>query len=209
MARKHFFLLKISRIVSSKKFLSLIPLLCAAVVISNSIPAVTFAANRSSGGSATSAASTSSSSSHSRGGPFGLGIAIGDPSAITGKYWLSSSDALDFGISFNLDRYVLFYGDYLLHAWRLPGRAHELSPYIGIGGVIAFSSGSDHYWIDDKYFPHRSSSSAAFGIRIPLGIEWRPSAAPIGVFLEIAPGLTIIPGTNSFFQGAIGIRWYF
>ena len=33
-------------------------------------------------------------------GTFGLGAVIGDPTAITGKYWLDHEHALDMGLSF-------------------------------------------------------------------------------------------------------------
>lgn len=145
------------------------------------------------------------------GGPFGLGIAIGDPSAITAKYWLSGREAADFGLSFNLDRYVLFYGDYLLHWPGVFGRseARFLTPYLGIGGVLVFSSYGDRHARSDKYWRSDSDASFALGVRIPFGLEWRPATAPIGVFLELAPGLAVIPATTGFFQGAIGVRYYF
>jgi hypothetical protein len=139
-------------------------------------------------------------------GHFGLGLAIGEPSAITGKYWLDGRSAVDFGVSFNLEHYLLIYSDYDMH-WpgAFGGGAHELAPYLGIGGIMIFSN--DRYWHDNRYYSR--DTSLALGLRIPLGIEWLPRGAPIGVFAEIAPGLTIIPATWGFFTGAIGARFYF
>jgi hypothetical protein len=75
--------------------------------------------------------------------------------------------------------------------------------------MLVFATGSDRNNRGDRYFADNSSAAFALGMRIPFGLEWRPSEAPLGVFVELAPGLTLIPGTSSFFQGDIGIRYYF
>jgi len=142
------------------------------------------------------------------GGPFGLGLVIGDPTALTAKYDANQRDAFDVGLSFNLDKWFLIYGDYQYKFAGLIRQAPQVTPYFGIGAVLVASNRS----IDDtrhyQYFTDSTSSKLALGLRVPFGIEWRPNA-PIGVFVELAPGIAIIPGTIGFFQGGIGIRYYF
>lgn len=146
---------------------------------------------------------------HARsGGPFGLGLVIGDPTALTMKYDQSSNDAFDFGLAFNFDKWILVYGDYQYKFAGAFRSAPQLTPYLGIGAVIVGSNRS----LDDtrhyQYFTSTTSSKVAMGLRVPLGLEWRPNA-PIGVFIEIAPGVALIPATASFIQGGLGIRYYF
>lgn len=142
---------------------------------------------------------------------FGLGIIIGEPSAITGKAWLSQESAVDFGLSFSFDDYILFYGDYLFHFPGAFGRSSEfvsqLTPYVGVGGIIAFAN--DRYRYRDRRYFGTSGNSTALGVRIPLGIEWTPSQVPLGVFVELVPGLSLAPRTDGFIQGGIGVRYYF
>jgi hypothetical protein len=158
------------------------------------------------------AAPSSRTSASVGGGPFGLGLALGDPTALTAKYWLDGNkEAVDLGLAYWLGRYFLVYSDYDYHFPGTFGARNEfvnnLSPYIGIGGILVFASSSDRNHRGDKYFADNSSAAFALGLRIPIGIEWRPM--PIGVFLEFAPGLTVIPGTFGFLQAAIGVRYYF
>ena len=152
---------------------------------------------------------TSSSAST---GPFALGGVIGDPTAITGKYWLDTDRALDFGISFFEYNYVLIYGDYLFHFPGGFGQRNkffsELTPYIGVGGLIASFSG-DYYRNGRGYWRSDSRASLGLGVRAPFGVEWRPSRVPLGAFLELIPGIALVPGTDFFMQFGVGCRYYF
>jgi len=142
--------------------------------------------------------------------PFGLGVVLGVPTAIVGKYWLDQKTAIDGGVGVYFGNYTLFYGDYLLHYPGLFGHetkfVSELIPYFGFGAVLAFTSASfsDNYGL-------RGTSSGAFGFggRVPGGIEWKPKDHPIGVFVEVAPGLAFVPQVGLFIQAGIGIRYYF
>lgn len=140
----------------------------------------------------------------------GLGIILGDPSAVTGKYWLNRQEAVDAGISFSYSNSFLIFGDYLFH---YPGAFQqnnkfisELSPYIGVGGLLAVAS-SDRD--NSNRFYGRTSGSAGLAVRVPLGIEWQIPKPSIGVFVEFVPSLSLVPTTTGFIQGGLGIRYYF
>jgi hypothetical protein len=162
---------------------------------------------------ATSVPATASAQNMGQGGPFGLGILIGDPTAITFKYDLDSIRSINGGLSFDLNRWTLIYVDGIYHYPNAFGRPNpfvaQLTPYLGVGGLIVISNRSEFERRRDRYFNDERDGSLALGMRIPLGIEWRPPAFPIGVFLELAPGLTIIPGTYGFVQGGLGARFFF
>ena len=148
-----------------------------------------------------------------RGGNFGLGIMLGDPNAITARYDMDSVRAIQGGLSFFYSNWTMAYVDGLYKFEGAFGRNNaffaQTTPYIGLGGVFVFSNYARYESRRDRYFSTSDNSSFAFGLRVPLGMEWRPVTAPIGVFLELAPGLTILPGTFGFMQIGIGARFYF
>lgn len=143
---------------------------------------------------------------------FGAGLVIGEPTGLTGKVFLNSEEAIDFGMAFAFSDYALFYGDYLFHFPDGFGHAEQfiaqLTPYVGIGAMVLFFN-SNYYGPDKKYSRVANSTSAGFGVRIPLGIEWKPAKPPLGVFVELVPGIGLVPGTFGFIGGGIGVRYYF
>jgi len=139
----------------------------------------------------------------------GVGVLLGDPTALSGKYFMGGDSAIDAGISFGHHELVLF-GDVLKH---FPGKfgsqnafVSSLNPYVGVGPVVAFSDGDNdhsHHVIEDD------DDDFGIGGRIPLGVEWMDKEIPVGVSLEIAPGAIILPSTNAFVQGGVAVRYYF
>jgi hypothetical protein len=137
----------------------------------------------------------------------GVGVVFGEPTGLTAKLWQNSRGAVDLGLSWSFNSFFLIYADYLYH---FPGAlarsgAPALTPYLGIGGELFFAT--DRAKTDRNYFAN-SSNSMGLGVRVPLGIEWLPNA-PIGVFVEVVPGMGLIPTTFGFLQAGIGIRYYF
>jgi hypothetical protein len=125
---------------------------------------------------------------------FGLGISIGEPTGLNGKYWTSSRNAIDGGLawSFRGEGYLHVHADYLWHFSNIAGGSGQVIPYLGIGGRIGARNGG-----------------AMFGVRIPAGLVFYPGRAPIDIFLEIAPILDIAPATELQGNGGIGVRYYF
>ena len=140
----------------------------------------------------------------------GVGVIFGEPTGFTGKFWLSSDRAVDAGLAFSFSDFVLLYSDYLFHFPGAFGRSnaflHQLVPYVGLGGEIFISENTAN--TNGKYFTS-NNSSVDFGVRIPLGIEWKIPRSPVGVFVELVPGLGLLPDTFGFFQGGVGARFYF
>lgn len=142
---------------------------------------------------------------------FGIGIALGSPTAITGKVWLTNSTAMDIGLSYSSHDYVLVYGDYLLHSTNLFGNtelSNRLSSYIGIGLGI-YSWDRDYYYEDRPAGWRRKDGDVGVYARIPLGLEWTPRDPPLGVFAELVPGVSVIPSVDAIINVALGIRYYF
>jgi hypothetical protein len=137
------------------------------------------------------------------GGPFGAGIIVGEPTGLSLKYFLDRRHAFDVAIDYSLyDSALYVHADYLLHfsGWLVRGDStHAFIPYVGIGGKIGVRGhGRDR---DDR--------SGALGARVPLGIAWIPGRLPIDVFLEVAPGLFLLPETNPDLDASLGLRYFF
>ena len=141
---------------------------------------------------------------------FGLGIELGAPTAINGKYFLSGDRALDFGIGelFSyVDRYGFdIYGDYLFHPVSLAStEAFELPLYIGPG--IRFLD------FEDRSGPVYDTAFA-IGFRVPIGISFDFNNVPLDVFVQLVPTIDFFSGyarhtVYPFIEGSIGVRYWF
>jgi len=140
----------------------------------------------------------------------GVGFILGSPTALSAKWYESDKRAFDLQMAFFQDHYFLLYGDYLVHfpgAFRAPHRfIRELSPYIGVGPFMAFATKDRHP--RGKYFDD-DDDDFAIGVRVPFGIEWIWDEIPIGIGLEIAPGIVVAPSTDGVVQGGLTLRYYF
>lgn len=124
-------------------------------------------------------------------GDAGIGVIVGGPTAITGKLWLSGTQAVDLGLGWYSRPTI--YGDYLWHGWTvLPQPAQgKLPVYIGVGAQV------------------RTYSDAELGVRAVLGIAyWLPNN-PVEIFAEIVPVFYLTRDTGVGGGGGVGLRYYF
>lgn len=136
---------------------------------------------------------------------FGLGLMLGAPTGLSGKYFLSSDNALDFGIG-GIRYYrgrdgLHLHLDYLWHPVSLVSVPEfELPLYFGVGGRI-FDFEDDN---DDAF---------AFGVRAPIGIAFDLTNVPLDIFFELALVIDFFSGYRDDLgvdlNGAIGVRYYF
>jgi len=125
----------------------------------------------------------------------GLGISIGNPTGLNGKYWLNSSRAVDAGLAWSLgkNQEVSIHSDYLLHkegAFYF-NDIHPLDFYYGVGGRMEFAD------------------EIELGVRVPLGIAHRFEAESADVFAEVAPIVDLIGKTGLELHLIFGGRYYF
>ena len=130
-------------------------------------------------------------------GVFGIGVVLGEPSGVTGKYWLSGNTAVDgaFGYSFG-DRYRVS-ADYVVHvdAFESP----EFPLYYGVGGAISGDRG---------YITKSRSGDFALGVRGVIGVSYLFKSAPLDAFLEVAPIIFIAPPLGLSMDFCFGLRVY-
>lgn len=139
---------------------------------------------------------------------FGVGIMLGSPTALAGKYYLGPDTAVDFGLGviqgFGRDALHL-HGDFLWHpATLLTAEPFILPVYIGIGARLAdFDDDIDDDGDDD--------GDITLGARVPLGIMMDFNDVPLDIFLEIAPVFDVIGYRAPEFDinVALGVRYYF
>lgn len=148
--------------------------------------------------------------------PFGLGIQAFDPTALIGKLFLDRNDALDFGVGFwgygrcydhngpyycdHTNQYFSVHFDYLYEETIVQAAPIKLDWHAGAGGRMVF-----HGYADDN----GTHDVALFG-RIPLGVDLtfrRPSW--LEVYLEVAPGLWVLPPLAFDIDVGLGARAYF
>ena len=123
---------------------------------------------------------------------FGIGIILGEPTGLSAKLWTGSNNAFDFGVawSFGDNGHMLLQADYVWHSGLSSTSSGKFALYYGIGGRIIFSDKPD------------------VGVRIPIGLDYVFSSAPIDIFVEVVPIMDFIPSTDFELNGGIGIRFW-
>lgn len=138
----------------------------------------------------------SGTKANAAGGNFGLGIIVGEPTGISGKLFVSNTNALDAAAAWSFGSNTEFHlqMDYLFHFRSVIKVKSGKAPlFAGIGGRFKFREGADN----------------KFGVRIPVGIAYHFATAPFDIFAELVPVLELSPSTEFVMEGAIGARFYF
>jgi hypothetical protein len=127
---------------------------------------------------------------------FGGGIIIGEPTGLSGKYWIDDSRALDFGIASSfVHTYTALslHGDLIFHNYNVIKSEFRLPVYYGFGLRIH---------LNDK-------GGNTFGARGVMGIAWMLNNSPIDIFIEMAPVFNLFPETSLHLDLSLGGRYYF
>jgi len=137
-------------------------------------------------------------------GVLGVGLIVGEPTGVSGKYYLGNDTAIDaaLGAAF-LGRGVQVHSDFLWHPWVLDTKeSFALPVYIGVGMRILNHDANGE---DDDH--------VRIGVRVPVGIVFDFTKIPLDVFAEVAGvGDLHTAGDSTFgldFNGGAGARYYF
>jgi hypothetical protein len=152
-------------------------------------------------------------SNYQSNGIFGLGLELVEPTGVTGKLFLTPSQALDFGVGDLYHNYyvpgdgVHLYVDYLWHPFLITEvPAFKLPFYIGIGGRAWFG--------DYNCGAGPDCGADFFGFRVPIGVTFDFNEVPLDVFIQIVPTLDFYhdyAGRDVYFDVdfSLGIRYWF
>jgi hypothetical protein len=125
----------------------------------------------------------------------GLGISLGNPTGLNGKYWLNEGRAVDAGVGWSIGRNSNFslYSDYLLHqkSALYLNDTRPLDFYYGIGGRMEFA--------DD----------IELGVRLPIGIAHELDDQAADIFAELAPIVDFLGRTGIEAHILFGARYFF
>jgi hypothetical protein len=145
-------------------------------------------------------------------GHFGLGLQLGAPWAITGKYWLNKQQALQGYIGFFDGGFNVVGVDWVYQLTRIRlGREVDLGVHIGVGGVLGFGDGNCFNGFGDNYcaFDHPHDRHLALGARVPVAANFFFKSVPIEAYLELAPVFEFIPDFAGDLMLGLGGRFYF
>jgi hypothetical protein len=123
---------------------------------------------------------------------FGIGIIVGEPTGLSAKLWITENTALDAGVawSFSGNGYLRLHTDMLWHKTLIEVEKGKLPLYYGVGAKLLLAS------------------DLGLGIRVPVGLAYQFESAPVDIFVELVPGLDLLPGTGFGIDAAIGARYY-
>lgn len=154
-------------------------------------------------------------------GPFGIGVILGEPTGLTGKYFFDDMMALDFHVGvegFDNDRHdnVALYVDFLFHfpvgefSWA------TLPLYVGPGLTLVFDDDDCYHTRFGKYCEDRDRDrfddddlDIHLAIRAPFGLAFWFSKFGGEAFVEIALQLFLIEHVDIDLDFATGFRYYF
>jgi hypothetical protein len=131
-------------------------------------------------------------------GPEGdaIGLFLGQPTGITYRHGLGDEQSFEAKAAWNLalagGATILVQTNWLIEfpgLFRIDKESFPL--YIGAG------------------FQAELGSGASLGLRMPLGIAYRFSKAPLELCLELGPGMQVLPATSLLGSGGVGIRYRF
>lgn len=124
----------------------------------------------------------------------GLGVIFGEPTGLSAKLWTSERTAVDGAVawSFAGNGWLHVHTDFLIHNYDLIDVSQGALPvYFGLGGFVTFAS------------------DLGLGARVPFGLAYQFEDAPLDIFVEVVPGLSLFPGIGFYMSGGIGVRYFF
>jgi hypothetical protein len=121
----------------------------------------------------------------------GIGLAVGQPSGVNIKYWLSATEALDLAAGYHFNRNADLHSDFMVHSYLVSVPEGWMLAYVGLGGRV---TAGDGYTV---------------GLRWPIGLTYLPFAYPIDIYVEFAPVLNVAPELGLDSDGFVGVRYYF
>ena len=146
-------------------------------------------------------------------GLFGVGFALGNPSGLTGKIWITPAHGMQFGLGAGPGgNHARFSIDYLYH-WRfvdVPDDVFSLPFYVGLGvsAGFVFADPSLQGAVDADGNP-LDDDRTDIGVRIPIGTSVIVGDLRVELAMEVAPNIVFYEEFVVFVDGGLAVRYYF
>ena len=126
--------------------------------------------------------------------PIGVGIMLGIPTGVTGKFFVDTDNAVTVGLGMSFMRETAFHAhaDYNYHLYDLLKVQDRSVPFYFGGG-----------------FRIKTETLFRFGVRIPVGIEYPLDTDPLVFHFEVVPILDFAPEFTMSINVSLGARYYF
>ena len=137
------------------------------------------------------------------------GLTLGGPTFIHFATELETNKYFEVGLSFSYKNSTHIYGDYLIYTNDVFNNPNidDISLFYGVGALLVINN-KDRSDKDGYYA--KESGDLGFGVRFPLGLEWRGAKTrQIGVHLKLDPVIAIAPETTVDFMAGLGAKFYF
>ncbi len=145
-----------------------------------------------------------------QGGDFGLGLQIGGPSGLSGKYYMDRF-ALQFGVGVieqGWDDGTQLHVDALWHPVVLTRQsAFDMPFYVGVGARV-LSDDNDEWDYCDRFGCYDVDDDLSVGVRIPVGILMAFRSVPLDAFFELAPTIDLIHDDDALYCERNGVCYY-
>ena len=153
----------------------------------------------------------------------GVGLQLGSPVALSGKFMLTGNQGVQGGIGFGLGG-ISLHVDYLWHPHVLVrAEPFKISWYVGGGVWAAFyppfpgsgfsfanpGPGFVNGYYGYVYVPWQFTFGTSLAARAPLGLSLALAELPIEFFVELVPAMLVFPGIGFGLGGGVGARVYF
>jgi hypothetical protein len=138
---------------------------------------------------------------------FGFGIILGEPTGLTGKYWINFQNAFEFNIGTSYFGRPRIDFNYLWHFNAF--RSSIVKLYAGPGAVLGFGEGNGYWyeWRGNRFF-YRTGNEIGLAVAGLFGLNIIPRETPLEIFLEGGILVGLAPGFGSGGDLAIGLRFY-
>ncbi len=127
---------------------------------------------------------------------YGVGIIIGEPTGLSGKYWMDKETAVSAGLAYSFasnNRGISLHADLINHQYGVIKSGYILPVYYGFGFRLRTKERTD----------------GSFGVRGVVGLNWQRTDYPIDIFIEAAPVFILLPETGVAIDASLGARYFF
>lgn len=148
-----------------------------------------------------------------KGKSFGVGFSVGEPTAVSFRFWTSRENSWDAAIGTSYLGNPHVHGDYLWH-FNDAFNSRIVSLYAGIGVALGFGNNRDGWVLihrnkdKDYWYYHDDDDGLVVAAKGTFGLNIIPRNTPLDIFLELNPIIGISPGFGFDIMPSLGIRFY-